>query len=98
MVAPMTRYRIQTRTTTAGGNETHVSSVILSADEATADILTEATIHRAAGWHTVAHGHGVGVELVCSRAGRRGARLSGGATVRTLTIRESSPFDDTLPH
>ena len=82
----MTRYRIQTRTITAGGNETHVSSVILSADEATADILTEATIHRAAGWHTTMRGHGIATELGCSR----------GATVRTLTIRESSPFDDTI--
>ena len=94
----MTRYRIQTRTTTAGGSELHVSSVILSADEATADILTEASIARAAGWHTVTRGDGLAVELVCSRAGRRGAKLSGGATVRTLTIRQSDPFDDTLPH
>jgi len=92
----VTRYRVVTRTVTAGGNETHVSSVILSADEATADILTEASIARAAGWHTVIQGDGLAVELVCSRAGRRGARLSGGATVRTLTIRQSDPFDDTL--
>ena len=90
----MTRHRIVTHTTTAGGTETHVSSVILSAGEATADILTEADIARAAGWHTVTRGDGLAVELVCSRAGRRGARLSGGAAVRTLTIRTSDPFDD----
>ena len=82
----MTRYRIQTRTTTAGGSELHTSSVILSADEATADILTEATIARAAGWHTTMRGHGIAVELVCTR----------GATSRSLTIRQSDAFDDTL--
>ena len=82
----MTRYRVVTRTVTAGGNETHVSSVILSADEATADILTEADIHRAAGWHTTMRGHGIATELGCSR----------GRTVRTLTIRQSDAFDDTL--
>ena len=84
----MTRYRIQTRTVTAGGTELHVSSVILSADEATADILTEADIHRAAGWHTTMRGHGIGTELGCTR----------GLTARILTIRQSDPFNDTLPH
>ena len=84
----MIRYRIQTRTTTAGGSELHTSSVILSADEATADILTEADIARAAGWHTVIQGNGLAVELVCTR----------GRICRSLTIRQSDPFDDTLPH
>ena len=82
----MNRYRIQTRTTADGKTETHVSSVILSADEATADILTEADIARAAGWHTTMRGHGIGTELGCSR----------GRTVRILTIRQSDAFDDSL--
>ena len=92
----MTRYRIQTKTTTAGGSELHTSSVILSRQEAIDDVSTTAHLASLAGWHTVIQGNGLAVELVCSRAGRRGARLSGGATVRTLTIRESGPLDDTL--
>lgn len=82
----MTRYRIVTRTVTAGGSETHVSSVILSRQEAIDDVSTTARIASLAGWHTATLGHGIGVKLVCTR----------GEVCRSLTIRESDPFDDTL--
>ena len=82
----MTRYRIQTRTVTAGGSELHTSSVILSRQEAIDDVSTTARIASLAGWHTASRGHGIGVELVCTR----------GRICRTLTIRQSDPFDDTL--
>ena len=82
----MSRYRIVTRTVTAGGNETHVSSVILTHAEAWGDVVIEARLADAAGWHTVTRGDGLAVELVCTR----------GRTNRTLTIRQSDPFDDTI--
>ena len=94
----MTRYRIQTRTTAGGRTETHVSSVILTHAEALDSLDAERLLARAAGWHTVTRGDGLAVELVCIR-GRNGyGYLAGGATVRTLTIRQSDPFDDTLSH
>ena len=84
----MTRYRIQTRTVTAGGTELHTSSVILSRQEAIDDVSTTAHLASLAGWHTRTRGTGLDVHLVCARPG----------TIRELTIRESSPFDDTLSH
>ena len=82
----MTRYRIVTRTTAGGKAETHTSSVSLSRQEAIDDVSTTARIASLAGWHTATRGHGIGVELVCTRGG----------ICRTLTIRQSDPFDDTL--
>jgi len=86
MARRMNRYRIVTQTTTADGTETHVSSVVLSAAEALADISTEESLARAAGWRTEPLGDGIAVELVCTL----------GDIVRTLTIRESGPFDDAI--
>jgi hypothetical protein len=84
----MTRYRLVTRTTTARGTETHVSSVIQTEQECLDDLDVEESLARAAGWTTVrletlgrAH-----PELVCNR----------GRLVRSLTIRESSWDTDTI--
>lgn len=84
----MKRYRTVTRTTTAGGTETHTSSVVLTHDEALESLDVEESLAHAGGWQT-ARLERFGApfpELVCTR----------GRLVRTLTIRESSPFDDTL--
>lgn len=85
----MTRYRQVTRTTTASGTEEHVSSVVQTFDEACAGIDVERQLARETGWHTAVRGpfrEGCPYELVCTREG----------IVRTLTIRRSGPFDDTL--
>ena len=84
----MTRYRIVTRTTAGGRTETHTSSVILTHAEALDSLDAEEHMASLAGWHTVrlVNDPGTYVELVCTR----------GQVCRTLTIRESSPFDDTL--
>lgn len=82
------RYRLVTRTTTAGKSETHVSSVVQTHAEAMDDMDMEESIASAAGWHTVrleAFGT-ASPELVCTR----------GKTVRAITIRESGPFDDAV--
>lgn len=84
----MSRYRLVTRTTAGGTSETHVSSVVQTHSEALADLDAEETLASLAGWHTarlVTFGRD-SPELVCTR----------GTTVRTLTIRETGPFDDTL--
>ena len=78
----MTRYRIQTRTTAGGRTETHTSSVILTRAEALDSMTIDGQLARLTGWRTTHQA----TKLVCTR----------GATVRTLTIRESTPFDDTL--
>ena len=83
----MTRYRLVTRTTTAGTTEVHVSSIVQTHAEALEDMDAEEYVASLAGWQTARlETHGGYVELVCTR----------GATVRSLTIRESTPFDDTL--
>ena len=82
----MTRYRIVTRTTTAGGTETHTSSVILTHAEALDGMAIDEQLARLTGWRTLRLATADGPILHCDR----------GRTVRTLTIRESTPFYDTL--
>ena len=76
------RYRMVTRTSTFGSIETHVSSVVLARKEASQHLQVEETMHRLAGWSTVLRDD----ELVCVRPDR----------IRTIGIRETEPFDDTL--
>ena len=83
------RYRIVTRTSTAGGKaETHVSSVILTHAEALDSLDAEEHIASLAGYHTARLVNNIGTyhELVCTR----------GHVCRSLTIRETGPFDDTI--
>jgi len=83
----MTRYRLVTRHTAGGTTETHVSSVIQTFDEALDDIDAEEHIAGLAGWQTARLETLAGfAELVCTR----------GKTTRSLTIRESGPFDDAV--
>lgn len=86
----MNRYRVVTRTTNEAGSETHVSSVVQSLDEAVSDIVLEGAIARHVGWIVSLIPAGLVDSLpsvVCLR----------GETLRSLSIRVSTPWDDSLP-
>lgn len=78
----MNRYRIATAT----NGELHISSVVLSADEAAEHLQVEETMHRLAGWETaMISSHAWRFpELLCSRAG----------ATRTIRVQTSTPSDD----
>lgn len=77
-----TRYRL---VTTQGGKP-HVSSVVMSEEEARRDLDTEADIHEKFGW-TVTRGEEV---VVCRKLTKE--RM----VERVLTIRKAGPLDDAI--
>jgi hypothetical protein len=73
-----------------GGPE-HVSTVVLTEEEARQSLLVEAHIHERYGW-TVTLGLNVDEEpdvLVCRKLKRSGVQI-----VRAFTVREFDPMDD----
>lgn len=73
---------LRNRLVTEQDGAQHVSSVVLSLDEAAEFLDAEADMHKAAGWQ-VDHYGGM---IRCSR----------GTLVRWLWIRSRSPLEDTL--
>lgn len=74
------------RLVTTQGVESHVSSVVLSEEEARQQLDIEADVHRKFGW-TVTRGEDV---VVARRMGERGL------IERVVTIRVSGPLDDAV--
>jgi hypothetical protein len=81
------RYRIVTRSRRPGRNtEEHVSSVVLSREEAQASLEVEADLMQRAGWE---------VERVATAAGTlRVVTASRGARSRTIRARAFTPMED----
>ena len=79
-VEPGSRWRI----VTTQGTKAHVSSVVLSEEEAREHLDLEAGIHEKFGWIVTR-----GADVVVARK-----RVAKGLLERVLTIRETDPFDD----
>jgi hypothetical protein len=73
---------VRRRLVTEQGSARHVSSVLLTEDEAEWALAHEAVLHRATGWDVCEHDGAV----VALR----------GDVKRMITIRESGPMDDEL--
>lgn len=78
----MKRYRLVTASSRSATE--HVSSVLLAESEVDEHLELEASLHAAFGW-LVTRGERM---VVCTH----------NDTTRVITVRESDPMDDALPH
>ena len=84
----MSRYRIVTLTTAGGSTEEHVSSVVMTQEEAIESLEVEEQLALATGWHVI--------RLETLSKAPPTLHLWRNDKTRTLRIRESGPFDDEI--